>query len=112
MRSYSCEERGFGMQIACFFFSSRRRHTRWNCDWNSDVCSSDLVDGADLIEAHFIDEALEDERIFGEEVDAPFPIVEPDGARDDLAHVARVPAADHAVLVHHLFAVCHRFLVP
>src|SRR5689334_24727778 len=26
-----------------FFFSSRRRHTRWNCDWNSDVCSSDLV---------------------------------------------------------------------
>src|SRR6267143_2930828 len=27
----------------CFFFSSRRRHTRWNCDWSSDVCSSDLV---------------------------------------------------------------------
>src|SRR5689334_24107282 len=26
----------------CFFFSSRRRHTRWNCDWSSDVCSSDL----------------------------------------------------------------------
>src|SRR5580693_4189714 len=26
-----------------FFFSSRRRHTRWNCDWSSDVCSSDLV---------------------------------------------------------------------
>src|SRR5689334_13257626 len=24
-----------------FFFSSRRRHTRWNCDWSSDVCSSD-----------------------------------------------------------------------
>src|SRR5438309_2715873 len=23
-----------------FFFSSRRRHTRWNCDWSSDVCSS------------------------------------------------------------------------
>src|SRR6266481_117089 len=29
-------------QVACFFFSSRRRHTRWNCDWSSDVCSSDL----------------------------------------------------------------------
>src|SRR6266481_10186946 len=27
-----------------FFFSSRRRHTRWNCDWSSDVCSSDLCD--------------------------------------------------------------------
>src|SRR5689334_24162997 len=25
------------------FFSSRRRHTRWNCDWSSDVCSSDLT---------------------------------------------------------------------
>src|SRR5438309_5117991 len=25
-----------------FFFSSRRRHTRWNCDWSSDVCYSDL----------------------------------------------------------------------
>src|SRR5689334_24860443 len=28
-----------------FFFSSRRRHTRWNCDWSSDVCSSDLYLG-------------------------------------------------------------------
>src|SRR5689334_23394808 len=28
--------------LFCFFFSSRRRHTRWNCDWSSDVCSSDL----------------------------------------------------------------------
>src|SRR5260370_6060944 len=26
-----------------FFFSSRRRHTRFKCDWSSDVCSSDLV---------------------------------------------------------------------
>src|SRR2546430_4533411 len=29
--------------IGCvFFFSSRRRHTRFDCDWSSDVCSSDL----------------------------------------------------------------------
>src|SRR5260370_5050524 len=27
-----------------FFFSSRRRHTRFKCDWSSDVCSSDLMD--------------------------------------------------------------------
>src|SRR5688572_32875001 len=27
-----------------FFFSSRRRHTRFDCDWSSDVCSSDLTD--------------------------------------------------------------------
>src|SRR5689334_25223437 len=30
-------------QMSLFYFiSSRRRHTRWNCDWSSDVCSSDL----------------------------------------------------------------------
>src|SRR3979411_3224092 len=45
----------------CFFFSSRRRHTRSSSDWSSDVCSSDLIDatvrlanlksgGLDLIE--------------------------------------------------------------
>src|SRR6266567_249831 len=28
-----------------FFFSSRRRHTRFDCDWSSDVCSSDLGRG-------------------------------------------------------------------
>src|SRR5689334_23720244 len=34
---------GYGFLIVFFFFfSSRRRHTRWNCDWSSDVCSSDL----------------------------------------------------------------------
>src|SRR6266536_2787359 len=27
----------------CFFFSSRRRHTRSTRDWSSDVCSSDLL---------------------------------------------------------------------
>src|SRR6267154_664537 len=29
--------------MCCFFFSSRRRHTRWTGDWSSDVCSSDLA---------------------------------------------------------------------
>src|SRR5207249_5282356 len=28
--------------VLCFFFSSRRRHTRSKRDWSSDVCSSDL----------------------------------------------------------------------
>src|SRR2546427_3938900 len=31
------------MRIISFFFSSRRRHTRFDCDWSSDVCSSDLL---------------------------------------------------------------------
>src|SRR5258707_6614395 len=32
--------------VSCyfFFFSSRRRHTRYWRDWSSDVCSSDLLD--------------------------------------------------------------------
>src|SRR5439155_16400186 len=32
-----------GASFVFFFFSSRRRHTRWPRDWSSDVCSSDLV---------------------------------------------------------------------
>src|SRR5260370_8678146 len=31
------------LDLLCFFFSSRRRHTRFKCDWSSDVCSSDLT---------------------------------------------------------------------
>src|SRR6266508_6807718 len=34
------------MNFFCFFFSSRRRHTRWPRDWSSDVCSSDLRERA------------------------------------------------------------------
>src|SRR5256885_13242023 len=30
------------MKLGFFFFSSRRRHTRLQGDWSSDVCSSDL----------------------------------------------------------------------
>src|SRR5712691_12407597 len=33
-----------------FFFSSRRRHTRFDCDWSSDVCSSDLLDREHVLE--------------------------------------------------------------
>src|SRR2546430_4979541 len=31
------------LEVCFFFFSSRRRHTRFDCDWSSDVCSSDLI---------------------------------------------------------------------
>src|SRR5216684_7183770 len=45
----------FPMQAAFrflkFFFSSRRRHTRCSRDWSSDVCSSDLVDGLNVVDA-------------------------------------------------------------
>src|SRR5690606_39772109 len=32
-----------------FFFSSRRRHTRFSRDWSSDVCSSDLELGFQVL---------------------------------------------------------------
>src|SRR5256886_13718815 len=35
----------FLLVLVLLFFSSRRRHTRFDCDWSSDVCSSDLVTG-------------------------------------------------------------------
>src|SRR2546430_3987806 len=41
-------------ECLCFFFSSRRRHTRFDCDWSSDVCSSDL--GQLLLECLLADE--------------------------------------------------------
>src|SRR2546430_14760850 len=34
-----------------FFFSSRRRHTRFDCDWSSDVCSSDLAPTSIVVHA-------------------------------------------------------------
>src|SRR2546430_3819688 len=37
-----------------FFFSSRRRHTRFDCDWSSDVCSSDLIGTAEKVAVIFI----------------------------------------------------------
>src|SRR6266702_7177080 len=37
-----------------FFFSSRRRHTRWPRDWSSDVCSSDLP-----LYSHYEEQAVE-----------------------------------------------------
>src|SRR5688572_31298997 len=59
-----------------FFFSSRRRHTRFDCDWSSDVCSSDLSDKEAAAErlteigrrqlrhlAHMVDDLLDVSRI-------------------------------------------------
>src|SRR5256886_9998808 len=36
-------QKGGRLSLWAVFFSSRRRHTRFDCDWSSDVCSSDLV---------------------------------------------------------------------
>ena len=39
---FFCTAHFFGFNVFYFFFSSRRRHTRYWRDWSSDVCSSDL----------------------------------------------------------------------
>src|SRR5438309_12110279 len=31
--------------LRTYFLSSKGRHSKWNCDWSSDVCSSDLLKG-------------------------------------------------------------------
>src|SRR5205085_5577960 len=39
-------------------FSSRRRHTRFDCDWSSDVCSSDLPVRLERVLANLLSNAL------------------------------------------------------
>src|SRR5256885_16551735 len=41
-----------------FFFSSRRRHTRLQGDWSSDVCSSDLISTGDKDMAQLVDGSI------------------------------------------------------
>src|SRR5690625_6863316 len=41
-----------------FFFSSRRRHTRWPRDWSSDVCSSDLILEREAVDTEIDIEAM------------------------------------------------------
>src|SRR5206468_6801458 len=57
----SCLARMWESTVIClFFFSSRRRHTRSDRDWSSDVCSSDLDRPFDFQFARrrFADDAL------------------------------------------------------
>src|SRR5256885_3326766 len=60
-----------GVRPARFFFSSRRRHTRLQGDWSSDVCSSDLMNivgcldtptnGTYMLNNHLVSEMTENE---------------------------------------------------
>src|SRR5215208_2546913 len=78
-----------------FFFSSRRRHTRWPRDWSSDVCSSDLeAVGRAEVDHPVCGALLTDLRVVAGHV----RIVEPDVAvarapDDDAPLVERVPLA-------------------
>src|SRR5207237_6122474 len=45
----------FVVYVVFFFFSSRRRHTRFKCDWSSDVCSPiSLIAGCATLEPNAV----------------------------------------------------------
>src|SRR2546430_7569555 len=50
---FNLQEQGQHEVVICsvFFFSSRRRHTRFDCDWSSDVCSSEHRTGVEDVPA-------------------------------------------------------------
>src|SRR3989440_1383832 len=54
--SWTCCERTecarLSLRVSFFFFSSRRRHTRSDRDWSSDVCSSDLGQNSGFASGH------------------------------------------------------------
>src|SRR6266853_2907896 len=57
-----------------FFFSSRRRHTRFDCDWSADVCSSDLLpsegEPGEKVTVTSAWDSEEEARVIGEEIEA------------------------------------------
>src|ERR1022692_4995204 len=65
------------MFVFCFFFSSRRRHTRLQGDWSSDVCSSDLIGRAHVkIHSHQWDQVrLKEEDPNHQSYQSPTPVV-------------------------------------
>src|SRR2546426_4054338 len=63
-----------------FFFSSRRRHTRLQGDWSSDVCSSDLVRAAQVSQ-HEARAVAHDPGVAGGHVEVAFGIAADVGQR-------------------------------
>src|SRR5437762_5364994 len=57
------------MLVFLFFFSSRRRHTRYIGDWSSDVCSSDLSRFCAPPLGRFLEDLIQRERFDSAVVD-------------------------------------------
>src|SRR3954469_16356666 len=53
------------------------------------------IDRTDFVEAHLVDEFFKNQRIFSEEIDAPFPVIEADRPGDDLLNLPRIPPPNH-----------------
>src|SRR5262245_5507161 len=70
------------------------------------------VNCARFVEAHLVDQLLEDQRVIGEKIHAPLPIVEADGTRNYLNDPPGIVTPDHAMLAHHPLAFGDRLTVP
>src|SRR5208337_5171809 len=80
--------------ILFFFFSSRRRHTRYIGDWSSDVCSSDLVGAGDHKTRAEADQLALQRDIVADAADAQHLAVCPAGLRDALIGLAQTRVVD------------------
>src|SRR3712207_836702 len=90
--------------LSFFFFSSRRRHTRYWRDWSSDVCSSDLDVAVELLGFAIIDERIEQlRRVRMRRVLQQRRVADGDrrplGGIDDLDRNPRFLQREHIVLV-------------
>src|SRR5256885_15056022 len=73
-----------------FFFSSRRRHTRLQGDWSSDVCSSDLYDIAVVEPGHGYDPVQFRKQAPGSELYAYASVAE---VLPERAYFSKIPEA-------------------
>src|SRR5207237_6799397 len=79
------------------FFSSRRRHTRFKCDWSSDVCSSDLLTEAGTALT------LNDFRPFrSDTVGKPLPGIELRVLNPDAEGIGEIAVRSKTVMSHYL----------
>src|SRR6266481_3836148 len=90
-----------------FFFSSRRLHTSWNCDWSSDVCSSDLAlldDLTGVANRRHLTQRLAEECARSERSGEPFAllVIDLDGFKainDTFGHAAGDACLQHFTLM-------------
>src|SRR6266511_5921773 len=86
-----------------FFFSSRRRHTRFSRDWSSDVCSSDLgaggIDELSPVGPNFVCEVVDGE-VHEREID---PEVELGVPRCSVEELRGGSPAENAAAIREVF---------
>src|SRR5437899_1453822 len=74
--------------------------------------SEEGVHSANLIEAHLVNQLLENQGIIGKQIHAPFPVIKPDRTGDDLFDLPSVTAANQTVIVHLARALFNGQRVP